>query len=150
MNLRSDSELKGNRKPWMTGDGVIQERSVAWSNLHFNKITPTAVGRLNWKEGPLHMVEQVLKHKGASKVDKWGVKSGCSLLTKAWPRAASPHMGSVLFCTKVPCRLSGLGAQVRQDGQLESYRKGEMMILWTRIEAVAMEKSRWTPIILKR
>lgn len=69
---------------------------------------------------------------------------------KAWPRAASPYTGSVLFNTKVSCRLSGPGAEVRQEGQLESHCRGEMMMAWTRREAVAMENSRWTPEILKR
>lgn len=65
-------------------------------------------------------------------------------------RAASLHTGSVLLYAKVPCRLSGFGAQVRAKGQLVSYCKGRVIISWTRIEAVTKEKRRWTAGILKR
>ena len=143
-------QLSHQGSPWRTVEEVILQRSVAWSNLHFNKTTPTAGGEIIWEEGRLHMAEQVWKHKGAGQADKWGVKCGPSLLPKAWPRAAPLHTGSALSCTKVPCRLSGFGVQERAKGQLVSYCKGRVIVSWTRIEAVTKEKRRWTPGILKR
>ena len=91
-------QLSHQGSPWRTVDGVMLQRSVAWSNLHFNKTTPTAVGKIIWEEGPLHMVEQVLKHKGAGQADKWGVKSGPSLLPKAWP-GLPLFIRAAYFCT---------------------------------------------------
>lgn len=82
MELKFDLYPKSNRKLQKAGGRVILERSEAWSNLHFKKITLTAIGKMNWKEGPVHMVEHVLKGKGTSQVSNLGVKSSFGLLMK--------------------------------------------------------------------
>lgn len=59
-------------------DNNGEKRSVI--QFPFNKLTLTAEGRMNWKEGPVHVVEQVLKPEGISTVTKKGVISGPSPL----------------------------------------------------------------------
>lgn len=76
---------------------------------------------MNCKGGPVHMVEQVLKGKGTSQVSKLGVKSSFGLLMKAWPQLHPPLRAVCFFYTKMPCRLSGLRAEVKQEDQYESY-----------------------------
>lgn len=67
------------------------------------------------------MVEQVLKGKGISMVSKSGVKSGFGLLMKVWLQLHPLIRAGYFFYTKMPYRLSGLGAEVNQEGQYESF-----------------------------
>lgn len=75
------------------------------------------------------MVEQVLRPKDTSQGNKRGMKSSLVLLIKAWPQLHLLLWAVYFLLPQAACRLSGPGTKVKQEGQLESYCRGKMMIL---------------------